>query len=185
MGEVERKPYEEKAQVEKVSERSLLRRDRSKWNLTFPFFLCYCYLQEEHQRAKAEYIANAGPEKFKLKLRQGKPKRPPTAYFHFLAFMRKTLRVSLRSYSFFFSRTFSFWPTVLQSNPNSNQKPDGKPLEVKEISKKAGEKWRLMTPEERAPYETLAAEAKAKFEVLRKLPPDELAEAMKHESYYN
>ena len=66
-----------------------------------------------------------------------------------------------------------------------SQKTDGKPLEVKEISKKAGEKWRQMTPDERAPYETLAAEAKAKFEMLRKLPPDELAEAMKTDSYYN
>ena len=56
---------------------------------------------------------------------------------------------------------------------------------MKEISKKAGEKWRQMTPDERAPYETLAAEAKAKFEMLRKLPPDELAEAMKTDSYYN
>ena len=40
MDATQRGPYEAKAQVEK----------------------------EEHQRAKAEYIANAGPEKFKLKL---------------------------------------------------------------------------------------------------------------------
>ena len=63
------------------------------------------YEQEEHARLKAAYIANAGPEKFKLKLRQGKPKRPPTAYFHFLAHMRKTLRVSkdiLKALDFYF-----------------------------------------------------------------------------------
>lgn len=42
-----------------------------------------------------------------------------------------------------------------------------------------------MSPEERAPYEALAAETKAKFEMLRKLPPDELAEAMKKENYYS
>ena len=65
------------------------------------------------------------------------------------------------------------------------QKEDGKPLEVKEISKRAGERWRVMSPEERAPYEALAAETKAKFEMLRKLPPDELAEAMKKENYYS
>ena len=41
-----------------------------------------------------------------------------------------------------------------------------------------------MDSEARAPYETLAAEAKAKFEQLRKLPPDELAEAMKTDTYY-
>ena len=66
------------------------------------------------------------------------------------------------------------------------QKPDGSPLEVKELSKKAGEKWRQMTPEEKEPYETLTAEAKAKFEMLRKLPFEELAFALKDGSlYYN
>ncbi|QDZ20357.1 HMG-box domain-containing protein [Chloropicon primus] len=111
--------------------------------------------KEKYAKAKAEYLANAGPEKFKLKMNHGKPKRPPTSYFHFLAYMRKTLR-----------------------------KPDGSPLEVKEISKRAGEKWRMMTKEEKAPYETLAAEAKAKFDMLRQLSPDELAFVMKKEPYY-
>mmetsp|Transcript_10584 Transcript_10584/g.37555 ORF Transcript_10584/g.37555 Transcript_10584/m.37555 type:complete len:261 (+) Transcript_10584:775-1557(+) len=111
----------------------------------------------DYVRRKAEYVKNAGPEKFRLLRNNGKPKRPPTSYFHFLAFMRKTLR-----------------------------KPDGSPLEVKELSKKAGEKWRQMTPEEKEPYETLTAEAKAKFEMLRKLPFEELAFALKDGSlYYN
>ena len=65
------------------------------------------------------------------------------------------------------------------------KKSDGKPLEVKEISKKAGEKWRAMSAEERAPYETLSCEAKAKYQMLRKLTASELMEAMKTACYYS
>ena len=49
--------------------------------------------KDDYLKRKAEYVAAGGPEKFKLKLRQGQPKKPPTAYFHFLAHVRKCLKV--------------------------------------------------------------------------------------------
>jgi len=104
----EKEPYEKKAKLEK----------------------------EEHARAKAEYLASGGPEKFKSTKRQGKRKRRPTAYFCFLAEMREKLKREHR----------------------------GKPLGVIEISKLTGAKWRSLSKEEKEPYEKMAADYKVEGE---------------------
>ena len=113
-------------------------------------------LSAPRPQIKAEYLKNHGPEKFKLKMRQGRPKKPPTAYFHFLAHMRK----------------------VLMDGPDK--------LDVKEVSKRAGKKWRSLTPEEKEPFERRAAEAKAMYDNILKMPPEEQVEHLLNasENYY-
>ena len=50
---------------------------------------------------------------------------------------------------------------------------------MREVSRRAGEQWRTMTPGDRAPFEALANESRAMFEENKTLAADE-----RSESYY-
>ena len=50
---------------------------------------------------------------------------------------------------------------------------------VREVSRRAGEQWRTMTPGDRAPFEALANESRAMFEKNKTLAANE-----RSESYY-
>ena len=89
----EKEPYEKKAKLEKVRNQGSVAYARSARSI--PLLTKASRPQEEHARAKAEYLASGGPEKFKSTKRQGKRKRRPTAYFCFLAEMREKLKVCI------------------------------------------------------------------------------------------
>ncbi|KAI3824635.1 hypothetical protein L1987_06101 [Smallanthus sonchifolius] len=69
------------------------------------------------------------------KLDANKPKKPPTAFFYFLEDFRKEFQ---------------------------EQNPDVKSM--REIGKACGEKWKIMTYEEKVQYYDVATEKRAKFE---------------------
>ncbi|KAL8248313.1 hypothetical protein R6Q59_005181 [Mikania micrantha] len=69
------------------------------------------------------------------KLDANKPKKPPTAFFYFLEDFRKEFQ---------------------------EQNPDIKSM--REIGKACGEKWKIMTYEEKVQYYDVATEKRAKFE---------------------
>ncbi len=51
----------------------------------------------------------------------------------------------------------------------------GQAMIVKEMSKVAGEQWKLMTQEQRAPYEERSNKSKQSYAFLKKLTPEERA----------
>ncbi|KAK9064363.1 hypothetical protein SSX86_015745 [Deinandra increscens subsp. villosa] len=69
------------------------------------------------------------------KLDANKPKKPPTAFFYFLEDFRKEFQ---------------------------EQNPDVKSM--REVGKACGEKWKIMTYEEKVQYYDVATEKRAKFE---------------------
>merc|ERR1711965_606486 len=96
--------------------------------------------QVRYKKAKADYEANDGPKKFRI-AGATKPKRPPTAYFMFLAYYRNEWR---------------------QQHPGVKG--------IKDMSKAAGEQWRSMPSEGKKPFEQRALAAKAEYMRIKELP---------------
>merc|ERR1712207_123977 len=82
-----------------------------------------------------------------FKIKKGPP-RPPTAYFMFLSAFRQDYKIR---------------------NPEVKG--------IKEMSREAGEKWRSMDQEDKEPYEMKAKAAKAEYNKLKAMTPEERVQA--------
>merc|ERR1712144_125934 len=85
-----------------------------------------------------------------FKIKKGPP-RPPTAYFMFLNAFRQDYKIR---------------------NPEVKG--------IKEMSREAGEKWRSMDQEDKEPYEMKAKAAKAEYNKLKAMTPEERVHATEH-----
>eukprot|EP00884_Botryococcus_braunii_P022172 jgi/Botrbrau1/8639/Bobra.0196s0033.1 len=111
------------------------------------------HYEELSTEAKAKYAVkieqyqkdHPRPSRYEKVRDPAELKRPQSGYFFFLAEFRQTFK---------------------EENP-------GQAMIVKEMSKLAGEQWKKMTPEERAPYEELSKQSKQSYAYLKTLTPEE------------
>ncbi|KAF5475171.1 hypothetical protein F2P56_007006 [Juglans regia] len=89
----------------------------------------------EGRRPKLVKKSNAKQKKKKNKFDDKKPKKPPTAFFYFLDDFRKEFQ---------------------------DQNPDVKSM--RDIGKACGEKWKIMTYEDKVQYYDIATEKRAEFD---------------------
>ncbi|KAL3536512.1 hypothetical protein ACH5RR_004973 [Cinchona calisaya] len=92
---------------------------------------------DDRKVGKRKAVERKGKMEKKAKKDPNKPKRPPSAFFVFLEEFRKTFK---------------------KENPNVKA--------VSAVGKAGGEKWKSLTPAEKAPYEAKAAKRKTEYEKL-------------------
>ncbi|KAG2689051.1 hypothetical protein I3760_09G122300 [Carya illinoinensis] len=89
----------------------------------------------EGRRTMLVKASNAKQKKKKNKFDEKKPKKPPTAFFYFLEDFRKEFQ---------------------DQNPNVKS--------MRDIGKACGEKWKIMTYEDKVQYYDIATEKRAEFD---------------------
>ncbi|XP_022720294.1 high mobility group B protein 14-like isoform X3 [Durio zibethinus] len=92
-------------------------------------------VSEREKRPKSKSRPKSKQKKKKTKIDAKMPKKPPTAFFYFLEDFRKEFQ---------------------------EQNPDIKSM--RDIGKACGEKWKLMTYEEKVKYYDIATEKRAEFD---------------------